>query len=502
MPEFLKVEGERNDEGRVNSTTTENAAGLEPSDADLLLGSAWSADPRRSLQLRERVAGRKWPILLAAAMLVVGMAFMFAWNPLVHHSSSWATGEDLWGIYRGAHYVGWGFLGGIYTPTNGIVTFPGIAVLLAPVAMLTGHLNMTESYTPFFLARPTAALVLQPIELLLGATVLFASDALAERLGVSVKRRVGLCIVISMLAWPVVAVWGHAEDLLALTFAMYAMVAMIDQKWSKFGWLLGVGIVMQPLVALMLPLLIGATPRGKRLMVVARSAALTVLLVGVAFLGDASDTYRALVKQPTPPSINHPTPWVALAPKLNVANIRTWHGASFVPGLGHPELKAATAQIQSVIFVAGGPGRSIDVLVALLFGLYAWRRPQHMVRLLWLAAVILASRCFFEAVMTPYYLAPPLILALVLAAHQRGKRFWAAAILAFELTVFAYFNLNPWVWWLPIVAGLAGILALGYPGEVTETIELPPEIPAEARSAGLDVEPPLATRPPEPALQG
>ena len=63
-----------------------------------------------------------------------------------------------------------------------------------------------------------------------------------------------------MVAWPVVAVWGHAEDVLAMTFAIYAMIAMLDGKWKKMGWLFGLGIVMQPLVALLLPLFIGATP--------------------------------------------------------------------------------------------------------------------------------------------------------------------------------------------------------------------------------------------------
>ena len=39
-------------------------------------------------------------------------------------------------------------------------------------------------------------------------------------------------------------------------------------------------------------------------------------------------------------------------------------------------------------------------------------------RLLWLAGSVLAARCFFEAVMTPYYLTPPLVLLLVLAARR------------------------------------------------------------------------------------
>ncbi len=105
----------------------------------------------------------------------------------------------------------------------------------------------------------------------------------------------------------------------------------------------------------------------------------------------------------------------------------------------------------------------IDVVLAVLVGLYVWRRPQPPDRLLWLAAVVLASRCFFEPVMTPYYLAPPLILAMVMTARLGGRRFWASIVLALEITVYAYYDLNEWIWWLPIVGGMAVVVALGYP---------------------------------------
>jgi hypothetical protein len=153
-----------------------------------------------------------------------------------------------------------------------------------------------------------------------------------------------------------------------------------------------------------------------------------------------------------------------------------------------------------VVFVSGGPARSIDVIVAILLGLYVWRRPQHVVHLLWLAAAVLASRCFLEAVMTPYYIAPPLFLALVLASRRGGRRFWAAAAIAIEITVLAYYHLNPWVWWLCIVAGLAGILALGYPNDLTSTSGPP----AGASSTSAPVEPDTGIAEPirslEPAL--
>ena len=292
---------------------------------------------------------------------------------------------------------------------------------------------------------------------------MFASDALAEQLEVPAGRRISLCILIGIIAWPVAAIWGHAEDALAMTFAIYAMVAMLQKGWSKCGWLLGVAIVMQPLVALTIPLFIGAAPQGRRFALALRSAALSAILVGVAFIGNPSNTYQALVKQPTPPAVNHATPWVSLAPTITSGVKVTGHSVHSVIRSGRSMFTEVTTSSHTSAVVAGGPGRLLDVLVAVLLGLYVWRRPQNPTRLLWLVAVVLASRCFFEPVMTPYYLAPPLFLALIMAARQHGKRFWPASVIAVELTVFAYHFLSPWAWWSPLVVGLTAVLALGYP---------------------------------------
>jgi hypothetical protein len=175
-----------------------------------------------------------------------------------------------------------------------------MAVLLAPVALVTWHLHMTESYSTFLIPHPTAALVLQPVELLLTATVIFAADALAERLGVSRRRRIWLCVAVAVIAWPTAALWGHAEDALAMTFALYAMVAMLDRRWVAMGWLLGFGIVMQPLVALTLPLFLGSAPQGKRLMLLVRSVAISAVLVTVAGPSMVQTWCRASGTLPSP----------------------------------------------------------------------------------------------------------------------------------------------------------------------------------------------------------
>ena len=443
---------------------------------------------------------RKWPYLMSFVLIASGVGYLLGWNPVIHHDSSWATGGDLWGIYRAAHYVGWGDLAGVYAPGNGVVAFPGMAVLLAPVAMVTEHFNLTESYGPFMLAHPSVALVLMPVELLVASTVIFAADALAETLEVAKRRRNWLCIVVATIAWPTTAIWGHAEDALAMTFALYGMVALVKGRWSRAGWLFGLGIVMQPLVALAIPLFLGSTPRGQRVGLAIRSAALSGILVAVAFAGNAADTYRSIVKQPTPPSVNHATPWAALAPRLTSNALRTVHGVTIGPKFGHFATTAYTTTVRQVVEVSGGAGRVIDVALAVTLGLIAWRRPQPPIRILWLAAVVLASRCFFEPVMTPYYLAPPLFLCLVLGARQGPRRFWAAAVIALEVTVFAYHHLNPWVWWLTVVAGLVGILALAYPSDLTTTTDdgtKGSEVRAETDHDRYDAEP-AAER--EPAL--
>lgn len=443
---------------------------------------------------------RWWAICLSVVMMLTGMSFMLAWNAIVHHEGSWATPGDMWGMLRGAHYVAWGYIGGLYSPDTGILTFPGMPILLAPVAGLVGQLHLTESFLPFFLPRPAAALIVMPVEILLASTVVFACDALADRLGVTAGRRGALGLAVACLAWPVAVVWGHAEDALAMTFACYALVALFDKRWTSVGWLLGVGILIQPLVALLLPLVVAAAPAAKRIALATRSAILSVVLIGVSYAGNAGDTYRALVDQPTPPDVNHATPWVALAPSVGTRGGPAHHAFTLVPGLGHPSLSTVLSPA-GVNLVAGGPARLIDLVLVLSVAVFIARHRMNEVELAWVAVAALASRCLFEAVMTPYYLAPPLILALVLAARQDARRFWAAVVLALEVTVFAYHHLEPWVWWVPIVLGLFAIVALAFPKGLVQRSSADKSSIEHRSVTDLTLDPggrPRATRRPSP----
>jgi hypothetical protein len=406
-----------------------------------------------------RAANRKWPFIMTGITVVAGILYTLFWNELVHHAPVWALGGDVWGVWRAAHYVGWGDPGGIYDPSTGVVTLPGLPVLLSPLAMLSGRLHLSESVSPYFLPHPTAALILQPAELLLGSTVLFASDALAERMGASRSRRVWVCVTVTVVAFSVSAVWGHAEDLLAMTFALYGLKCMFDGGWKAGGWLLGFGVCFQPLVALLIPVCVAMSPMGQRIRTALRASVLPVLLTGIAFRDNPSGTARALLQQPTPPHVNHPTPWIALAPHLRTLGTLS-PAAHAVGGRLFPEITVAPG---TNVLVSGGPSRTVYLIVAVLIGVAAYRWRPNPTQFLWLVAVVLSLRCYFEAVMTPYYLGPPLIMILVVASIQSNKRFGTAVVVAVETLVLAYNRVSPWAWWIPVVIAMSALLALSRP---------------------------------------
>ena len=75
---------------------------------------------------------------------------------------------------------------------SGLVTLPGISVFLAPFAFITYHFHLSEAF-PLQVAHPTAWLVLGPVEMVLGASVIFPLDRVARQLGVTACSRVALC---------------------------------------------------------------------------------------------------------------------------------------------------------------------------------------------------------------------------------------------------------------------------------------------------------------------
>ncbi len=426
--------------------------------------------------------GRAWPLAMTVASVVGAMG----WSLLaVVHSDGlvmWRVPGDIWGTLRGAHVVAWGDIGGVYRAGTGLVSFPGTAVLLVPVALVSSALGLTESF-PYPLPHPTAWLVLGPYEVVLASVALFAVDALARRLAVPAGRRAWLSVTGAIVLFPVDALWGHPEDAVAVGLLLYGLRAGLDGRLVSAGWLAGAAVAVQPLVLLGLPV-VAAVIGWRRLPGLAvRTALPAAAVLAVCLVGAEHATVHALLDQPNFPRIDRVTPWTALAPRLG--------------GRGRS------------LAVAAGPGRLVALAGAVAVGAGLWRcrwatvvGARHRSRwvragsaaspmvvpsptadaaagpilgmggsaVVWALAVALSLRCLTESVMDPYYLWPPLGVGLLAAAtasgRAGGKRFAVAGAAAVATTVLAELHLVWWVWWYGVTFGMLVTVACGFPDRV------------------------------------
>ncbi|MGH9062696.1 MAG: hypothetical protein ACRD0L_01730 [Acidimicrobiales bacterium] len=392
---------------------------------------------------------------------------------MIRGHAYWATPGDLWATVRDAHYVGWGYFGGIYGAGTALVTFPGYFVLLAPVVMLTGALGLTEGF-PFYPPHPTAWLVIGPFTMLTNGVALFALDKLAGRLGVGRRGRWVLSAGAMVALWPSTALWGHPEDVLALALGVYALVAVIDRRWRACGWLFGAALACQPLTILIFPVAMAVAfrERGWRSLapLVGRAAALPAFLLAVVLTADFHDAWRALTRQPNFPKLDWPTPWMALSPHL-----------------GHDT-------------VAAGPGRMIAVVAAIGIGVWLATRRRDPLTLVWAAGLAMAGRCVFESVMVPYYVAPAVVLLLVASWHQPLWRRGMAVVAGVLVTVMTFWHLGPWLYWGSMVALLAVEAGAAWPGPARSGAGRRAEAVTDLSSAEAEEAEAAPSEPPVPAL--
>lgn len=409
------------------------------------------------------LVGRAWPICVTLLLVAIGMAYSLCWGSLVHHSSYWVTPGDLWGTYFAAHFVQWGYLGGVYTAGGGLVSFPGITVVLAPCAWFTGLLHLSSSY-PKMLPHPTAWLVLGPYEILVSSTALFALDRLVRDLGVVSWRRGALCFLQGVLLFGVSVIWGHPEDALAVALVTWALCAALRDRFAAAGWLAGIAVAVQPLVVLALPVLVLRFPPRRWGALALRIALPALALLATPLISNFTPTWRAITVQPNFPGIDHPTPWLVFARRLPPIAA---HHVTVIKRVGGRFVSTTTRAVgQSV--VAAGPLRSAAVVMAGVIALMAWWRKRAWftspLNAIWLVTLAFALRIFFEPVMDPYYMWPPLAIAVVLAAAKRSpSRLAVVGVLSIALSAFAYWHVSPWIYWTPLVVGLGVILVATLP---------------------------------------
>jgi len=398
---------------------------------------------------------RAFPLVATIVMICVGMAGTI-WGPVYYHEQAWAVPDDLWATLVAAQRFLHLDLAGLYTAPTNLVSFPGAALILVPVAAIMDAAGIPIQAGPQDL-HPVGWLVAGPLETLISAVALFAADALAERMGVSLLRRFLLAAAGATALWNVTVRWGHPEDAVAVGLLLYAVLALSNGRLNRAAWLAGAGVAVQPLVLLAFPLLAAAVAPKRLPGFLARSATPAVVLLAAAAAANWTATIHAVTNQPNAPTIDHPTPWIYvswLAPHMS--------GGS----------------------VAAGPARALAVLVACGCGLLTWRRwqtarlagawrPDDLAALLWWIAVTLALRTVFEPVMVSYYVWPPLAVALV-AASRDWIRLISASVTAIVLTFLAQGSWrNPWVWWTPVVVVLGLTLAAARPARSPAAQVLP-----------------------------
>ena len=389
---------------------------------------------------------RAFPLIATLGLILVGMAGTI-WGPVYYGEQTWAVPDDLWATLVAAQRLLHLDLAGLYTAPTKLVSFPGAAVILVPVAAIMDAAGIPIQAGPQGV-HPTGWLVAGPLETMISAIALFAADAIAERLGVSLLKRFVLAAASATALWNVSIRWGHPEDAVAVGLLMYAALAVANGRPNRAAWLVGAGVAVQPLVLLAFPILAGAIAPKRLPGFLARAATPAVALLAAAAAANWTATIHAITSQPNAPTVDHPTPWIyvtQLAPHLSDGS------------------------------VAAGPARALAVLVACGCGVFTWRRwqaarlagvwrPDDLTSLLWWIALTLALRTVFEPVMVSYYVWPPLAVALV-AASRDWTRLLPAAVTVTVLTFLAQGSWrNPWVWWTPIVLVLALTLAVSRPG--------------------------------------
>ena len=416
----------------------------------------------------DKVTGATWvrthALALGASVIVVitGMAFSFFLNPIFFHSSAWSIPGDLWNTYRAAQYVVWGGEGRIYNNPAAFQTFPGIAFILAPVAKVAGLLHLSESFG-VTLPQPTTWWILGPFQLALGATLFFPLDLLAAQLGASSRRRIFLLATEGVIIWLSVALWGHPEDALSLTFALYGLLAARERRWLRVGILLGVAIAVQPLVLLIVPIVVGLLPLKRWFVVGFVMVVPSALLLVAPLVQEWGPTTRILTKQPNFIALNHPTPWVYVAPVLSPPHRLVVHSLKHHLVHGVHRATEISTVVRTLPVVAAGPGRIVAIILACLIGVYVSRYRPAWPRILWCTSLALALRCLFEPIMVPYYLLPGLALALVLASVRSPRVFLGAIIAALVCTWLSYYHLSPWAYYVLFSLPLLVTLALSWP---------------------------------------
>jgi hypothetical protein len=287
---------------------------------------------------------------------------------------------------------------------------------------------------------------------------------------VSFTRR-GLSTLLEVaLIFPAVAYWGHPEDTLALTFAIYGLLAAHDRRWLHSAGFFALAVVFQPLTLLILPIALAYVPTRKWPAYAGVAALPSAILLLPPLIQQWKPTTYAILKQPNFPAIDHATPWLSLAPVLSPREYRYTYALKVVTlASGKEKLVYASKRFLAGVVVQAGPGRTVALVLACLVGVWVAKRKPPLVEVVWWAAFALGLRCVFESVMDPYYLMPTLVLVVVVASTLGKTRFFLTVVVAALCTKTSYWHTGEWRYYLLVIGSLLLSLVVSWPGRKART---------------------------------
>jgi hypothetical protein len=408
--------------------------------------------------------GRRKIALGVTVLGVVGaMAFAMLNSSLLHGSGQWFNAKfgDLWASWASsADTTFGGGYGHVFALNAGLETAPTIQVLMAPIARIA--FNLSFPY-PGVVLYPTAFLVVGPLFLGCMALPICAADRWMSYMGVTdLGRRVAVLGTMAV-ALPPIALYGHAEDMLALGAMLYGLVACLDGRHRAAGWWLGAALAFQFLAFLAVPIALVLLRRRHWSGAIVRMIVVPLSVMVVPLAVEPKSTLLQIFHQKVYDDFGFIGP--------------TWH---LDPGVG--------SIIRGIVALASIPAALI----------VARRLPgdrQGAANLVvWALGALLALRVL-EPELVPYFLAPALALGPVSASRASWWRLALTCAGAVWLTWWLHApTFGRWLPWLFLVAQLCVFGWLAYPRKPQLSDEDPKSRPVDrpARS-------PAARRPRGPA---
>lgn len=405
------------------------------------------------------------PLVCVASAAVLGTLYERYVGNWAHHAGPG------WWLFGDLYYIVWaawttnqhGGLTHVYEGWGQVeIAFPGFIYILAALNLLLSHVGLgiwlstasghgtIESAT---ISGP-AWWVIAPFCTLLGCSAVVPVDALARRQGVSGAQRIVLCVATAgALGWLSV-MFGHPDDGLAFACLLGATVMALDRRWKGAAWLLGVGLAVQPLILLAVPVLIVMAGYRQSLRLAPRVLLFPAVTIAIPAYGTPRVVWYRLSKQPnfTIPPTNHATPWMSLSQHINA------HAVSAGP--------IRLVLIALVTFLA--------VFVLYRAGLVPSLRTLGVDQgsklalpyIAWVIGIDFDLRGATEPVLIPYYLVPGFVagfLACAMRSDRTTRPLVAIGVAGVTAWVSELHSIGEYPYLILVVIGLAALAALSAP---------------------------------------